>query len=531
MKTSKLIQLWLFTVVGLSLLSGCRGQAQVAPERDSEGAQTAVDGAPSTASTLAGVEPGEQVDTILVLMADEVTTLDPYRMVSLHPEGSIASHIWDALTWLNDELQVEPRLAESWQVIDELTWEFTLRRGVAFHNGEVFNAESVRFSLERAQSMPGSLETIAADIDLKQVEIIDDYTVRLVTGRPVANLPYYLAGIEMLPPLYYSEASPEMAARAPVGSGPYRWLEGQPGETIVLEAAPGYWQGTPAVFWLIFQTMPSVGGRLAVLAASQSTLVTDLPPDVVAAWDEGRGRLAMVESTQRMLIGIRAEEGSPLRDRRVRRALNYGLNVDKIAADFLEGYGQRYGSWVNPPWNHPDLPPWKYDPDLARLRLTEAGYTEGFQTTLSVPAGVYPQGEAIAEAIAAQWSKIGLEVKVEVLDWGNYAHRLISGETSTLFLLSMNSRGDGLEDTRNLSADFPFNPTGWYNQTFEDTVRQAAQTFDETKRLTLLQEAQAIAYEEAPWVWLWRPYLFYGLSHNLDWAPRPDGLVYLYRPQ
>ena len=78
-----------------------------------------------------------------------------------------------------------------------------------------------------------------------------------------------------------------------------------------------------------------------------------------------------------MFIGIRAEEGSPLADKRVRQALNYGINVEQIVDDWLEGYGERYGSWVNPPWNNPELAPWPYDPDLARTLLAEAGYPDG----------------------------------------------------------------------------------------------------------------------------------------------------------
>ena len=102
--------------------------------------------------------------------------------------------------------------------------------------------------------------------------------------------------------------------------------------------------------------------------------------------------------------------------------------------------------------------------------------------------------------------------------------------SAPLFLLGLSSRANGLEDTQNLAFSFPFNPTLWHNEEFEKLVEEARRTFDPTKRQILLQQAQAIAYEEAPWIWLWRQYEIYGVSNRLAWKPRADGLIYLYRP-
>jgi len=107
---------------------------------------------------------------------------------------------------------------------------------------------------------------------------------------------------------------------------------------------------------------------------------------------------------------------------------------------------------------------------------------------------------------------------------------LFSETPPSLFLLGLNSRGDGFEDVKNMSGAFNFNPTRWQNTSFEEKLTEAASTFNENSRVRLLNEAQAIAYEEAPWIWLWRSYDFYGVSQNLDWTPRRDGLVYLYKP-
>jgi peptide/nickel transport system substrate-binding protein len=465
-----------------------------------------------------------------VLTADALTTLDPYHMVSIHPEDSVAAHLWDTLVWLNDDLELEPRLAESWWLMNDLAWELKLRQGVTFHNGEPFNAQAVKFSLERTRQLGNSLETFASDVALQSVEIVDDYTVHIHTAEPAVSMIYELSTVEMLPPVYYAQTALEDLARNPVGSGPYQLAGWDPGGSVVLEAADDYWQGAPAIRTLVFQTEQDVDKRLTRLADGDADLITDLPPDQAEAANTEHTRLVATESTRRLFVGLRSQEGTPVADKRFRQALNYAVDVRALITEFHAGYGQRYGSWVNPPSADPELVPWPYDPDKAQDLLAEVGYPEGFEIAMDTPVGRYYRDQEIAEAIAAQLAEVGIKVTVQPQEWSAYMReRLVPKETGPLFLLSLMSRGNGLEDTRNLAYDFPFNPTLWYNEEFEQLLSKARRTFNQTLRLNLLSQAQAVAYEEAPWIWLWRPYLFYGVSQGLEWwQPRADGLIYLY---
>jgi peptide/nickel transport system substrate-binding protein len=472
------------------------------------------------------------VSQVVVLTADTLTTLDPYYMVSVHPDDSVAAHLWDTLVWLNDELTLEPRLAESWRLVNDLTWELELRQGVTFHNGEPFNAQAVKFSLERTTELEGSLETFASDVALESVEVIDDYTVRIHTAKPAVSMIYELSTVEMLPLDYYAHTSLEDLAHSPVGSGPYQLVSWDPGGRLILGANIDYWQGVPAVSALVFEAERDVDKRLARLADDEVDLITDLPSGRAVEANTDLAHLLEIESTRRLFIGMRYQEGTPLADKRVRQAINHAVDVPALIVEFHAGYGQRYGSWVNPPHADPVLSPWPYDPDKARDLLAQAGYPDGFEITMDTPVGRYDRDQEIAEAIAAQLAKAGIKVNVQPREWPTYVReRLVPRETAPLFLLNLMSRGNGLEDTQNLAFNFPFNPTLWYNEEFERLLSQAEETFNQTLRLNLLHRAQAIAYEEAPWVWLWRPYLFYGVSQDLDWwQPRADGLVYLYTP-
>ncbi|MFN2232158.1 MAG: ABC transporter substrate-binding protein [Anaerolineae bacterium] len=534
MKPSKALVAVLVAALVLGLLVGCarrRATPTVQPTAVEPTATPPSTPTPDPTPTLRVPMPTPEDETLVVLVADAVDSLDPYLMVRVHPEGSIASHLWDTLTRLNGDLQAEPYVAESWWMIGDCTWEFTLRPDVVFHDGERLDAEAVRYSVARSQSLPGSTESFAREVGLATVEVVSDRIVRLTTLRPVPDLPYHLAFLEILPPGHYSTVEPEQAGNDPVGSGPYRLEDWIPGKEVALAAVPSYWGGAPRWSRIVFRSVPDLQDRLSALSSGAASLVTDLPPIKADRWDVADTRLEAIESTTRMLIGMHAAPDTPLADRRVRRALNYGVDVAQVVDEWLEGYGERYGSWVNPPGNNPALVPWPYDPDLARELLADAGYADGLEITLTTPSGAYYQDAAIAQSIAQQWDEIGIQARVEVLDWGTYVERLLSEDVPSLFLLGMNSRGNALQDVRNLSQEWPYNPTGWQEPLFAQQLRLASTTFDPQARATALDELQALAYDEAPWIWLWRPYRFYGVSQYLDWTPRRDGLVNLYEPR
>jgi peptide/nickel transport system substrate-binding protein len=465
---------------------------------------------------------------VVILVADEIRTLEPYRMVNVRTEDSLANHLWDTLTFVGSDLELEPGLATSWRLINNFTWEFTLREGVTFHNGEPVNSEAVRFSIERARSMPGSLETLAEDVQLGRVEVLDDYRFRLTTGTPISNLAFHVSSVEILPPVYYGSTDADQLASAPVGSGPYQIAEWAPGEPAVLEAVDTYWKGAPRLPRLVFRSVPDPQARLEALRDGTATLVTDLAPIKVDEWDIPGAQLLTIESTKRYFVGVHIEPATPLGTVDVRQALNYGTDVARITETLLNGHGQRYGSWVIPPGNNAQLEPWSYDPARARQLLAQAGYPEGFFATLHTPSGVYPQDVEVANALAEQWGELGVSVRVETHEWEEYVSLLLSDNPPPLFLLGINSRGDPLQDTQNLSHSFAFNPTGWQNDAFETAVRRAQNTFNENARTRQLSEAQSIAYYEAPWIWLWRGVDLYGANEALTFVPRADGRIYLY---
>jgi len=200
--------------------------------------------------------------------------------------------------------------------------------------------------------------------------------------------------------------------------------------------------------------------------------------------------------------------------------------VETIGQTLFAGYATRYGSWVNPPNNNPDLKPYPYDPEKAKALLAEAGYPDGFDVVLNTPVGRYNKDKEAAEAIGAYLTEVGIRTEVVPMDWATYVQEmLIPRQNLQIGLIGLGSAANDLEDAQNLVKDWPLSITDWYNEEYEALYNEALSTLDDAKRQELLFKAQEIAYEECPWIWLWRQYDFYGVSKRLKWTPRADEFI------
>ncbi|MFQ6015155.1 MAG: ABC transporter substrate-binding protein [Anaerolineae bacterium] len=464
---------------------------------------------------------------IVELSGIDPNTLDPYQMTTTNPEGNIARHIWDMLVWRTADGELLPMLATSWELVDDLTWEFKLRDDVYFHNGEHFTAEAVKFSLERARDLEESVDTTPFELFYESSEIIDDYTIRIHTEKPAPKMIYALSNFMILPPQYYTETSLEVAADNPVGSGPYKFVSWVRDGPLVIEANEDYWGDVPAIKTITVRAVPEAGARIAELEAGTAQLITNVPPDQIDLVETDISRLEAVEGLRRIFIYIYSgDESKPWADKRVRQAMNYAVDVDTIGQTLFAGYAKRYGSWVNPPNNNPELKPYPYDPEKAKELLAEAGYPDGFDVKLHTPVGRYNKDKEAAEAIGAYLTEVGIRAEVIPMDWATYVQEmLIPRQNLEIGLIGLGSGANDLDDAMNLVKEWPLSITDWYNEEYETLYNEANATLDDAKRQELLFKAQAIAYEECPWIWLWRQYDFYGVSKNLEWTARADEFI------
>lgn len=478
---------------------------------------------------------GEATGEIVIMQGVDSNNLDPLLRNSV-PEFTVNMHVFDMMLKRNPEtLEIMPNIIESWETVDELTWEFKLVEGASFHDGTPVNAEAAVFTFERA-SQPqigdaGRVQSIANQIGYESAEEVDEYTFRVHTSRPAAIFPDLLTAFEICPPSHYEDDSSENIAHVaanPMGSGPYRFVEWVRDDRVVLEANPDYW-GTPAqIARVVIRPVPELSARVVALQNEEAHIIVNVAPEVVPQLEEGNNtRISSVTGGRNIFVGIRCDI-EPFDDVRVRQALNYAVDWDSIRVALLEGYGERTSTIVNPPNDNPNIDPYPYDPDRARELLAEAGVEEGFQVVMDAPNGRYIKDSDLAQAVAQNFEDVGLDIELRVLEWSVYAGELLpSGNPDPLFFLGLGSPFSGQEELFYVHPDFSLNFTFWEDEEYVDLYAQLTASVDPEERREMMFELQEIVMRECPWVFLWHQVDFYGANTTLEWEARADERIWV----
>jgi peptide/nickel transport system substrate-binding protein len=378
---------------------------------------------------VAAAQPAQPAGRLVIDTTAEAESLDPAYVVQASGYSIMAS-LFDNLVERNYAGQLEPMLAESWSSPNPTTLEFKLRRGVTFQNGEPFDARSVKFSIERLLD-PATNSPIAGGWPktLQGVSIVDDYTVDFTFSAPDATILDALAGnAAMLPPQYYSQNSPDFLAANPVGSGPYKLVESVRDDHTTLQANPGYWgaatyKGRPLVQTVVFRPVPDAATRTADLLGGTADLIFDVAFDDL---DTLAGRAAdgyqIVTGSPARLQFIQflpKKAADPLADRRVRQALNHGVDVDAIVQNLFKGQGTRQASPImaGALGHDPSLAAYDYNPTFAKQLLADAGHPNGFSATLDLASADNP---AEALAVVGQLKQIGVDVTPRTLELAQF---------------------------------------------------------------------------------------------------------------
>lgn len=427
--------------------------------------------------------------------------------------GSPGQYVWDAvfdgLTRVDAEGEVVPGLATEWTPVDNATWEFTLREGVEFSNGEPLDAAAVVATFELLLSEEGR-STYAAHVRnyelVEQAEAVDDRTVRLTTAAPDPLLPAALSVVYIVPPKYWAQAGTEKFATAPIGTGPYTVAAWEP-ERISLEQAEGSWRDT-GVASVEFVHLADPAARVQALQSGQIDVVTGSSPDQLKEL-EGNGFNVFVSHNGRLMSLIYVLDNSePLKDERIRMALNLAVDKEAIAEELAAGYTAP-AAW--PPegvnGHDPDRQPIGYDPERARSLLAEAGYGDGFDLSAQITTGSFPADRQIYEATAGYLEEIGVNLQLEEIDFAT--------EWLPRFTGSEGKDWDGGAAGSTWNAP-PFmdgirpliwNSCGWVNEWYcdpvaEEMINAVNATFDPEQRNARLADALDYNMEHPPALFL-----------------------------
>ncbi|HET7874072.1 MAG TPA: ABC transporter substrate-binding protein [Methylomirabilota bacterium] len=462
--------------------------------------------------------------------AGELRVAIPWTPENLDPTMNLSSiraavgvSLFDSLVGREGDNRIAPQLAESWKLLDDLTWQFKLRRGVVFHNGEPFNAEAVRYTIQRVLDPEQKSPNRANIAEIARVDVLDDYTVNVVTRQPYAPLINRFLDFPIVPPKYTADKGNAAFALRPVGTGPFRFVELVKDDRMVVEAFDRHWRGAPKVKRIVFKPIPEPFTRAAALRNNEVDLITTIPPNLARELDRVAGiRVQRVPSTWQIYLGLNAFR-KPLSDARVRQALNYATDVDAIIKNVLDGNGKRLEGPFTPHMFGYDPGARGYQHDAARARrlLSEAGYPDGVEITLDAPAGRYQGDKEIAEALGGQWQKAGFKPRVQVAEWGAYFKRYLGKQFQDAYLLGL---GGPMQDADELYNLVSSKGRGLYykNERVDQFFDLGRSSTDPARRRQIYRDLARAMIEDATWVFLMQQVDIYATRDRLSWTPRAD---------
>jgi peptide/nickel transport system substrate-binding protein len=464
--------------------------------------------------------------------------IDPQRHVGTIAETQLR-HLYEPLVKFERDLQtISPALATEWERIDDLTMQFKLREGVTFHNGEPFNAEAVRYSILRPLSdeTPGDSRSTYAIIE--DVEVVDEYTVNVITSRPDPALLARMTGFHttIVAPEWAAQG-PEVVSREANGTGPYRFVSWSPNEDLVIEANEDYWGDVPSIQRVRLTTIVEQATRVAALRAGDVHVAKDMPPEEVDSINASDRSRAVRAVSNRVPFYFMTTELEPYDNPLVRQAINYAANVQGVIDAIVLGNANRVPT-IMAPWVfgfNPDLEPYPHDPDRARELLAEAGYPDGVDIDLWHIQGRYPKDREVAEAMAQEMAAAGIRCTTHLLEASVFTEMQRAKETPGLVFASW---GNWFFDSDNsfvplfgceqAAAFGDWRRPYGCNQELEDVIQEARTELDVERRLELYHEANRILYEDAGALFMYQLVDIFGVDNWVRWEPRHEEMMWAF---
>jgi len=483
-------------------------------------------------------------DDLSIALGGDVTSMDPH-FHNLTPNNNVCQHVFDTLVMKDAAGRIKPGLAESWRVVDDLTWEFKLRKGVRFHDGSNFTAADVVFSLDRIPLVPNSpspFTTYSKQVTEKIV--VDPWTVRLKSAVPYPQMPNDMSTIMIVSAKAAANATTDdfNTGKATIGTGPFRFVRWQKGDRIELARNDSYWGQKVPWQKVTFRIITSDPTRVASLLANEVQAIENVPTNDLVRLSANK-ELSIYRTVSVRLMYLHLDtardktpfatdkagkplDKNPFQDLRVRRAVSKAINRQALVERVMEGAAVATGQLM--PENFfgyvPALKPDAYDPEGARKLLAEAGYPDGFGLTLHAPNNRYVNDEQVAQAVAQMLSRVGIVTRVDAMPSAVFFTRGSKLEFSFMLVgwgaetMEASSPLKALLATFNAAKGLGAANRGRYSNSKMDAVLdQAMATVDDTKREQLLQQATTIGVGDLGILPLYH-------QHNL-WATR-RGITY-----
>nr|WP_246525339.1 ABC transporter substrate-binding protein [Thalassovita aquimarina] len=470
--------------------------------------------------------------TVKVAYDADPVSLDPHEQLS---GGTLQlSHmVFDPLVRWTQDLQFEPRLAESWEQIDSTTTRFHLRDGVKFHSGNELTAADVEWTFDRLKESPDFKGIFSPFSDLK---VIDEDTFDLITSEPYPLVLHTATYIFPMDSAFYTGTTEDgkdkselvkhgdsFASRNVSGTGPFVVSEREQGVKMVFDRFDGYWDKASKgnVDKIVLTPIKEDPTRVAALLSGDVDFIAPVPPTDLKRIEDAEGvNLITMPGTRIITFQMNQERVEAFKDKRVRQAIDYAVNNAGIVDRIMRGFGT-VAAQASPAGylgHDPALTP-RYDLEKAKALMAEAGYADGFSITMMAPNNRYVNDDKIAQAVASMLSKINIKVDLQAMPKAQYWPKF-DERAADMMMIGWHSDTEDSANFHQFLSACPSKETGngQYNSgnycsTEADALMAASNSeTDPAKRAEMLKQLEGILYNEAAFIPLhWQ---------NLAWGAR-----------
>ncbi len=434
--------------------------------------------------------------TLVVQNSTEPPGLDLTATPASATAAVVLYNIQECLVKVDRHGMLAPWLAERWHTTDNRNYTFFLKHGVRFHNGRELRAADVKFVFDRAMNPETKHPYPGYYAAIRDIIVKDDYTITFALKSLNAN---FLLNLARQGSVIYPREAVETMKAEPIGTGPFRFGEWVRGDRIVLVRSPEYHvKGLPKLDKVVYRFIPDPNATLAALKAgdADASLFGLGPEHVQDLQKDPRFQVIVGDTTNDVILAMNNSR-KPYADVRVRRAITHAINKQDVLKGAMFGLGRILGSNVDPlnPYFVDLAGAMPYDPAKAKKLLVEAGYPNGFETVLKVSPQYYYTVRS-GEIIANQLQKVGVRVKIEQIEWGQWISRVWREADYDLTIIGHAESWDIANYAK---------PTYYFrydSPKFQALFKQSEETLDDRARRDLYVQMQKMLVEDAPAVWL-----------------------------
>jgi peptide/nickel transport system substrate-binding protein len=517
-------------------LAGCSGgDAGGDTESTDSGGETTDEGMSTDTAESSGGDGDGGDFPVTIVQGNMPSGLDPHDHRET-PTDIVMLHAYEGVLTRTAEGAVTEALATAYSRVEGSNEvEFTLREGVTFHNGDTLTAEDVAYSINRIVQEDVGFASPQRDqlAGVTGAEASGDLTVTVSNdGLNPIVFSEFATYCDVMQRSWVEERSKAEIGQAMNGTGPFQLSSYTEDEAVVMTPYAEYWDDTAEVTELTFRAASEAGTRVNQLLQNEADVVVNVPPqEVQRVNDSSNARIAAAPST-RIIYNAMRYDVEPFSSQEFRQAMNYAIDLDSIVENVLGGFGSATGQPTLEGFvgHNPDVDPYPYDPDQAEQLVEESGHA-GVEIELNTPVGRYLKDLEIAQSVAGFIDELpNVSASVRQRDFGSLVDELLTGnieDKPPWYLIGWGEAtfDGGLVMTALLTTDGAL--SSWSNEEFDSLLTQAGDQSGDTRDATL-QEANALAHDQAPWIFLNRQFSVYGVSERVAWEPRSDERIDAY---